>query len=136
MRAPLSWLRDFAPVEADVDEIVAALNQVGLEVEGVEQPGKEIDGVVVAKVLQVVKHPNADKLTLVDVDRGGAETRVVCGATNVVAGMVVPYAPAGATLPGDFKLERRKIRGEVSDGMLCSAKELGLGEDHEGILGL
>ena len=136
MLAPLSWLRDFVPVDAGVDDIVAALNQVGLEVEGVEQPGREIDGVVVAKVLEVVPHPNADRLTLVDVDRGGQQTRVVCGATNVVAGMVVPYAPAGATLPGDFKLERRKIRGEVSDGMLCSAKELGLGDDHEGILGL
>ena len=136
MLAPLSWLRELVAIEADVEEIVAALNQLGLEVEGVEQPGKEIDGVVVAKVLDVVKHPNADKLTLVDIDRGGQQTRVVCGATNVVAGMVVPYAPAGATLPGGFTLERRTIRGEVSDGMLCSAKELGLGEDHAGILGL
>ncbi len=67
---------------------------------------------------------------------GGAEARVVCGAPNVVAGMVVPYAPPGATLPGGFTLERRKIAGEMSDGMLCSAKELGLGDDHSGILGL
>ncbi len=136
MRAPLSWIRDFAPVDAPVPDIVSALNQLGLEVEGVEQPGEEITGVIAAQVLDVEKHPNADKLSLVDVTTGSGETRVVCGAPNVVAGMVVPYAPAGATLPGGFTLERRKIRGQVSDGMLCSAKELGLGEDHSGILGL
>ena len=133
MRAPLSWLREFAPIDAPVDEIVAALNQLGLEVEGVEEPGREIAGVVVAEVRQVIAHPNADKLSLVDINDGTRETRVVCGAPNVVAGMHVPYAPSGATLPGGFTLERRKIRGETSDGMLCSAKELGLGDDHAGI---
>ena len=136
MRAPLSWIHEFAPVEAPVEEIVAALNQLGLEVEGVDEQGREIAGVIVAEVRQVIAHPNADKLTLVDITDGSGERRVVCGATNVVAGMHVPYAPAGATLPGGFTLERRKIRGETSDGMLCSAKELGLGEDHAGILGL
>ena len=89
-----------------------------------------------AKALDVRKHPNADKLSLVDVDFGSGTTTVVCGAPNVVAGMVVPYAPSGATLPGGFTLERRKIRGVVSDGMLCSPQELGLGDDHSGILGL
>ena len=136
MRAPLSWIQEFTPVEAPVEDLVAALNQLGLEVEAVDEPGREISGVVVAEVLQVIPHPNADKLTLVDIRTGSAQTRVVCGATNVVAGMHVPYAPVGATLPGGFKLERRKIRGETSDGMLCSAKELGLGEDRAGILGL
>jgi phenylalanyl-tRNA synthetase beta chain len=140
MRAPLSWIRDFTPVDAPVADVVSALNQLGLEVEGVEQPGEDITGVVAARVLDVVRHPNADKLSLVDITTGEAETRVVCGAPNVVAGMVVPYAPSGATLPGPdggrFTLERRKIRGEVSDGMLCSARELGLGDDHSGILGL
>src|SRR3954471_1842986 len=136
MRAPLSWIRDFTPLDAPVDDVVSALNQLGLEVEGVEQPGAEIRGVVAAEVLNVERHPNADKLSLVDVTTGEAVTRVVCGAPNVVAGMVVPYAPPGATLPGGFTLERRKIRGQVSDGMLCSAEELGLGDDHSGILGL
>jgi len=136
MRAPLSWIREFTPVDAPVADVVSALNQLGLEVERVEQPGEEITGVVAARVLDVEKHPSADKLSLVDVTTGGTETRVVCGAPNVVAGMVVPYAPAGATLPGGFTLERRTIRGQVSDGMLCSARELGLGEDHSGILGL
>src|SRR5215213_11530919 len=122
MRAPLSWIRDFTPVNAPVADMVSALNQLGLEVEGVEQPGAEITGVVAARVLDVVRHPNADKLSLVDITVGDSETRVVCGAPNVVAGMVVPYAPSGATLPGPeggcFTLDRRKIRGEVSDGML------------------
>jgi len=140
MRAPLSWIHDFTPVTAPVADVVAALNQLGLEVEGVEQPGEDITRVVAARVLNVESHPNADKLSLVDITTGDAETRVVCGAPNVVAGMVVPYAPSGATLPapggGTFTLERRKIRGEVSDGMLCSARELGLGDDHSGILGL
>src|SRR6478609_12230398 len=140
MRAPLSWIRDFTPVDAPVADVVSAFNQLGLEVEGVEQPGEDITGVIAAQVLDVVQHPNADKLSLVDIATGDGVTRVVCGAPNVVAGMVVPYAPSGATLPGPeggrFTLERRKIRGEVSDGMLCSAKELGLGDDHSGILGL
>ncbi len=136
MRVPLSWVREFTPVDASVDEIVAALNQLGLEVDGVDEPGREIAGVVVAEVHQVIAHPNADKLSLVDINDGSRETRVVCGASNVVAGMLVPYAPSGSTLPGGFTLERRKIRGETSDGMLCSAKELGLGEDSSGILGL
>src|SRR5215213_1838688 len=142
MRAPLSWIDEFTPGAARVavGDLVSALNQLGLEVEGVEQPGAEITGVVAARVLDVVRHPNADKLSLVDITVGDSETRVVCGAPNVVAGMVVPYAPSGATLPGPgggrFTLERRKIRGEVSDGMLCSARELGLGDDHRGILGL
>src|SRR5207245_3064528 len=99
--------------------------------------GREIAGVRTVKVLSFEKHPNADKLLLVDIDPGDGETRrVVCGASNFAAGDIVPWAPPGATLPGGFKLERRKIRGQVSDGMLCSAKELGLGDDHTGILGL
>ncbi len=137
MRAPLSWIREFTPVDASVDELVAALNRVGLEVEGVEEPGRDVRGVVAARVLEVVRHPKADKLTLVDVDYGSGSTRVVCGARNVAAGDVVPYAPAGAHLPEPFGvLERRTIRGIESDGMLLAPDELGLGDDHEGIVHL
>ncbi len=136
MLAPLSWIREFTPITAPVPELVAALNQLGLEVERVEEPGREINGVVAGKVLDVVKHPDADKLSLVDVDFGAGRTRVVCGAPNVVAGMIAPYAPEGSTLPGGFTLERRTIRGVVSDGMLLSARELGLGDDHSGIVRL
>ncbi len=136
MRAPLSWLREFTPVEADPVAIAEALDNLGLEVEGVDAPGGEILDVVAAQILEVTKHPNADKLNLVEIDTGSGTTTVVCGAPNVTAGMIVPYAASGSTLPGGFKLERRKIRGVVSDGMLCSPRELGLGDDHGGILGL
>jgi phenylalanyl-tRNA synthetase beta chain len=136
MRVPLSWIRDFTPVEAPVDEIVAALNQLGLEVEAVEEPGRDVAGVVAARVLGVEPHPNADKLTVVDVDYGSGSTRVVCGARNVAAGDIVPYAPAGARLPELGALERRTIRGVESDGMLLAPDELGLGDDHEGIVHL
>jgi phenylalanyl-tRNA synthetase beta chain len=135
MRAPLSWIRDFTPVDAPVDELVAALNQLGLEVEAVDEPGREVAGVVVARVLEVLPHPNADKLTLVEIDTGNGQTRVVCGARNVSAGDVVPYAPEGSQIPG-HRLERRSIRGVESNGMLCSPGELGLGDDHDGILHL
>ncbi len=137
MRAPLSWIRDFTPVEASVDELVAALNQLGLEVEGVEEPGREVRDVVAARVLDIVDHPNADQLTLVDVDYGSGQTRVVCGARNVVPGDVVPFAPVGAQLPPPFGvLAARKIRGETSNGMLLAPDELGLGRDHSGIVQL
>src|SRR4249919_850975 len=136
MRAPLSWIREFTPVEAPIDEIADALNQLGLEVEGIDEPGREIGGVVVARILEVIPHPDADRIRLADVDAGNGPVRVVCGAPNIEAGMIVPFAQVGAYLPGDFKIERRKIRGEVSEGMLCSAKELGLGDDHAGILEL
>jgi phenylalanyl-tRNA synthetase beta chain len=135
MRAPLSWIRDFTPAQGSVDELVGALNQLGLEVEGVEEPGREVDGVVAARVLEIVPHPKADRLTLVDVDAGALQTRVVCGATNLAPGDVVPFAPAGAQLPGG-RLERRTIMGVESDGMVLAPDELGLGDDHSGILHL
>ncbi len=134
MRAPLSWIREFTPADAPTEELVAALNQLGLEVEAVEEPGREVVGVRVARILDVLPHPDADRLRLADVEFGDGTTRVVCGAPNIAAGQLVPFAPAGATLPGGMTLERRKIRGQVSDGMLCSPRELGLGDDHDGIL--
>lgn len=136
MRAPLSWIREFTPLEADPFAIADALDNLGLEVEALDAPGREILGVKVAKALEVRKHPDADRIRLVDIDYGDGTTTVVCGAPNVVPGMVMPYAPVGATLPGGFTLTPKKIRGIVSDGMLCSPKELGLGDDRGGILGL
>lgn len=136
MRVPLSWLRELAPIPGAPGEIAEVLDGLGLVVERLEEPGKEVRGVVAARVLEVTAHPDADKLTLVDIEAGGASTRVVCGARNLAPGDLVPYAPPGAVLPGGFTLERRKIRGQVSEGMLCSARELGLGEDHSGILHL
>src|SRR6267143_5472316 len=98
---------------------------------------QDLRDVLIARVLEVRQHPNADRLTLCLVDAGGsAPLEVVCGAPNVQTGKAYPFAPVGATLPGGLKLERRKIRGVESNGMLCSAKELGLGADHAGILEL
>ena len=136
MRAPLSWIRDFTPVDADAHAIAEALDHLGFEVEGVEEPGRELGGVVVARILDVRPHPDADRARLADIDFGLGEITVVCGAPNIVPGMVVAYAPTGATLPGGITLEAKKIRGIVSEGMLCSATELGLGDDHSGILPL
>jgi len=135
MKAPLSWLRDFAPIEGKPLDLADTLNGIGLIVEGISAPGRDISGVRTVKVLAVGKHPDADRLALVDVDPGdGNAVRVVCGAHNYAAGDVVPWAPPGAELPGGFKLERRRIRGQVSDGMLCAPDELGLSDDHSGIM--
>ncbi len=136
MRAPLSWMQDFTPLDADPREIAAALDQLGFEVEAIDEPGREIQGVRVAKIVDIVAHPGADRLQLAEVDYGSGTTQVVCGAPNIEVGMVVPFASAGASLPGGFQLERRKIRGVYSDGMLCSGRELGLTEDHGGIMAL
>ena len=137
MRAPLSWIREFTPLDdIEVAAISDALDQLGLEVEAIDEPGRDINGVVAAKILDVVPHPDADRIRLADVDFGDGQLRVVCGAPNIAPGMVVPFARVGAVLPGEFKIERRKIRGVVSEGMLCSTRELGLGDDHEGILEL
>jgi phenylalanyl-tRNA synthetase beta chain len=136
MRALLSWIREFTPIEAAPADIADALNQLGLEVEAIDEPGRDINGVIVARILDVLPHPDADRIRLADVEFGDGELRVVCGAPNIEPGMVVPFARVGAVLPGDFKIERRKIRGIVSEGMLCSARELGLGDDHSGIVAL
>lgn len=127
MRAPLNWLRDYAPLEADVDHLAATLSGLGLVVEGVEHVGGELGDVVVARIAGIREHPNADRMRLVDVDAGDGETlQVVCGAWNFHEGDLVPLAPVGATLPGDFSISRAKKRGEWSNGMLCSPEELRL----------
>src|SRR5437867_5118371 len=106
-------------------------------VDGVVPIHQDLRDVLIARVLEMKQHPNADRLSLCQVDAGGAAPlEVVCGAPNVQAGKMYPFAPVGATLPGGLRLERRKIRGIESNGMLCSAKELGLGADHGGILEL
>ena len=135
MRVPLSWLKEFAPVTCSAEDLAHALLSRGMEVERIDRPGSEVSGVVVGKVLEVRPHPNADKLHLVSLDLGSLGARsVVCGASNYVVDDLVPVALPGSTLPGGFEIARRKVRGEVSDGMMCSARELGLSEDHTGIL--
>ncbi len=136
MKLPISWLRDWIDVDAAPEAIADALTRRGFYVEGIEKKGGDFPGVVVARVLEVKKHPNADKLSLCRVDGGAGELGIVCGAPNVQAGMIVPLATEGAVLPGGLTIKRSKIRGEESQGMLCSARELQLSEDHSGILDL
>jgi phenylalanyl-tRNA synthetase beta chain len=136
VKLPISWLRDWIEVDAAPDAIADALTRRGFYVEGIETHGHAYPGIVVARVLEVAKHPNADRLSLCRVDAGQGEIQVVCGAPNVHAGMIAPLATVGATLPGGHAIGTSKIRGVESFGMLCSARELGLGDDHAGILDL
>jgi len=135
MRVPLSWLREFAPFEGDPAALAETFDDLGMVVEGIERVGEGLDGVVVARVLEVHRIEGADKIRRVIVDDGtGGPVQVVCGAWNFDAGATVGFARVGAVLPGDFHIGRRKMKGVESNGMICSARELELGEDHEGIL--
>jgi phenylalanyl-tRNA synthetase beta chain len=134
MLVPLSWLRDFTPLPDDVDLLVDTCNALGLVVEGVEFVGAGIRDVVVAKVLEVNLIEGADKIRRIVVDHGEGPTQVVCGAWNFEAGATVAFAPVGAVLPGDFAIGKRKMKGVESNGMICSARELELGEDGAGIM--
>jgi len=134
VRAPLSWLRDFAPFPDDVGELRAALDDLGLVVESVEHVGEGLGDVVVARVLEIHAIEGAAKIRRVVVDAGAEPLEIVCGAHNFTVGDRVPLAPVGAILPGGLEIARRKMRGVVSDGMLCSGSELGLSEDHAGLL--
>ncbi|MGI8491994.1 MAG: phenylalanine--tRNA ligase subunit beta, partial [Acidimicrobiales bacterium] len=127
MRAPLSWLHDYAPFDQSVEVLTDALSNLGLVVEGVARIGGGLGGVVVARVLEIRAHPDADRIRLVDVDAGGpSPLQIVCGAHNFSVGDLVALATVGAVLPGGVEIARRRMRGEISDGMLCSPVELGL----------
>ena len=137
MKISLNWLKDYVALTAPADEIARAITFLGFEVEQVISTGlPPLDSVVVGEVLTRNRHPNADKLSVctVDVGRAGGVKKIVCGADNYKPGDRVPVALPGAVLPGDFKIKQSKIRGELSDGMMCSARELGLGDDQSGLL--
>ena len=135
MKFSACWLRQWLPVDVPVERMCEQLTNAGLEVDGVEAVAPPFSGVVVAEVYAVRRHPNADKLTVCEVDGGGESVEVVCGAPNVRAGMKTALATVGAKLP-DGAVRAAKLRGVTSRGMLCSAAELGLGTDHDGILEL
>ena len=135
MQFPESWLRAYCDPALDSDALADALTMAGLEVDETVAVAPPFSGVVVAQVLDVARHPDADKLTVCRVDAGtGEPLTIVCGAPNVAAGIRVPCALVGAELPGGFAIKAAKMRGVLSQGMLCSARELGLSEDHEGLL--
>ena len=135
MKFSESWLRTLVDTKLTSDELSHLLTMAGLEVEGMEPVGPQFNDVVVAQVLEVVKHPDADRLNVCKVDTGrGEPTTIVCGAPNVAVGLRVPCALPGAKLPGDFVIKIAKVRGIESSGMLCSAKELGITEEASGLL--
>jgi len=137
MKISEQWLREWVQPEVSTAQLVEQLTMAGLEVDAVEPAAPAFNGIVVGAVTDLVAHPNADKLRVCTVDAGGAEPlQIVCGAPNVHVGMKAPVALIGAVLPGDFKIKKSKLRGVESNGMLCSARELGLSEDHAGLMPL
>jgi phenylalanyl-tRNA synthetase beta chain len=137
MKIVESWLREWVDPALDTETLGYRLTMAGHEVDEIVVEGANLGGVVVAEVLAVEKHPNADRLSVCTVSAGDSETsKVVCGAPNVVQGMKSPLATPGVTLPNGMKLRKSKIRGVTSNGMLCSAVELGLGDESDGIIAL
>jgi phenylalanyl-tRNA synthetase beta chain len=137
MKISEHWLREWVDPDVDTQALGEQLTMAGLEVDGIDRVAPPLENVLVAKVLEKSRHPDADKLSLCVVDAGGAEPlKIVCGAANVKPGGVYPVATIGAVLPGDFKIKRSKIRGQESFGMLCSAVELGIAESAAGLLEL
>jgi phenylalanyl-tRNA synthetase beta chain len=136
MRLPISWLKEYVDFNDTPKGLAEKLTFSGTEVEAIETIGSTYEGVVVAEVLKVDRHPNADKLTLCTVNPGVGQMVVVCGAPNVKAGGKYPFARVGVTLPNGLKLKKAKIRGVESEGMLCAEDELGISEDHSGLLEL
>ena len=136
MKFSENWLRSHVPTSANRDGLAATLTAIGLEVEEVTALGDGLAGVVVARIVEAVKHPEADRLQVCQVDIGGeAPLQVVCGAPNARAGLVAPLATVGANV-GGIAIKAARLRGVESNGMLCSARELGLDADASGLLEL
>jgi phenylalanyl-tRNA synthetase beta chain len=137
MKFTLSWLKEHLDTTASLEEIRERLTMLGLEVEGITNAAETLKGFVVGYVVEAVQHPNADRLRVCRVDTGAGVVQVVCGAPNARTGMKGIFAPTGSYIPGiDLLLKASKIRGEDSNGMLCSSRELQLGDDHSGIIDL
>ena len=138
MKVSISWLKRHVDLPESVEEIEAALTSVGLEVEGKEEPGKVYEKLVVAKVLTCENHPDSDHLHVTTVDTGSETLQIVCGAPNVAAGQTVVVAPIGMELPLPdgtmLKMKKAKMRGIESFGMICAEDEIGLSDDHAGIM--
>ena len=134
MRVNVQWLRDWVDVEMDPQTLAEELTTAGLEVDAVLPVAGPLDGVVVGRIVELAAHPEADRLSLCVVDDGQARHEVVCGAPNAAAGLIVPYARVGARLPDGRLIEAAEFRGATSNGMLCSARELGISDDASGLL--
>ncbi len=137
MKFPLSWLKEYLDTDASLADIAQKLTAIGLEVEGIEDRAATLKGFVVGHVVSAQKHPDADKLQCLVVDTGAEQLKVVCGAPNARQGMKGVFAPAGSYIPGlDVTLKKTAIRGQESNGMMCSARELCLSDEHVGIIEL
>ena len=139
MKFTLSWLSDHIASKATLDEILAAMQKAGLEVEEVHDPSEALKAFTVCKVIEAEPHPDADKLRVCKVETVDGLKQIVCGAPNARAGMTAIYAPLGTYIPGlEFALDKkpRAIRGIESHGMMCSTRELNAGDDHDGIADL
>ena len=137
MKFSLSWLKDHLDTDADIHGVADVLNRIGLEVEGIENPAEKLTGFRIAKVLTAERHPQADKLQVLTVDAGDGAVQVVCGAPNARAGLVGVFGLEGAVVPANgMVLKKTAIRGVDSNGMMCSTRELELGDDHDGIIEL
>lgn len=135
MKISLKWLKDYVDIDVTPEELAQQMTMLGLEIESIEQLGGDITNTVVGQILSIEPHPDADKLVVCRTDAGRAQPeQIVCGAKNMKVGDKVPTALLGASLPGGFKIERRKMRGVESCGMMCSNRELGLGEDQAGLM--
>ncbi|MFJ4373382.1 phenylalanine--tRNA ligase subunit beta [Pseudomonas japonica] len=136
MKFSEKWLRGWVNPQVSRDELVARLSMAGLEVDSVTPAAGQFSGIVVGEVLSTEQHPDADKLRVCQVSSGSETFQVVCGAPNVRPGLKIPFAMIGAELPGDFKIKKAKLRGVESNGMLCSASELQISDDNDGLLEL
>jgi phenylalanyl-tRNA synthetase beta chain len=135
MKFSVNWLREFVEPPTPVEELANLLTLAGIEIERIEKRGANFDKVIVAQITASSQHPNADRLSVCEVDAGtGSTYRIVCGAKNYNVGDKVPLALPGAVLPNDLRIKVSKLRGVESEGMLCSGKELGLSEDSAGLL--
>lgn len=134
MLLSLNWLREFVPYEGTAEELGDKLTMLGLELDELRRPYKELEELVVGYVQECGRHPDADKLSVCKVDVGTKILDIVCGAPNVAQGQYVVVVPVGATLPGGLKIKKAKLRGQPSNGMICSERELGLSDDHNGIM--
>ena len=135
MKFSVNWLREFVDLPDKIDNLAELLTLAGVEMEAIERRGAKIDKVIVAQITASSQHPNADRLTVCEVDDGsGTKRKIVCGATNYEVGDKLPLALPGAKLPNGLEIRKSKLRGVESEGMLCSSKELGLGDDAGGLL--
>jgi len=136
MLVGLTWLKDYVDVQLTAKDLADKLTMAGLEVDEIKKVGPSFSGVVVAKIISVGPHPSAERLSLCDVHDGKDLYRIVCGAKNIAPGNIVPLAKVGAVIPGGYTIKSSVLRGEKSDGMLCSEAELEIGSDATGIMQL